>query len=155
MKQPQAGIAGGRHGALCGHVGNVGSCIFEDMPEGPWPVQFTMRQALDRQGRLLFKVREDLDELLLMAAINLQDWSEKMISIEKNANIRPISASRGGAVILASVIAIAAALWVTSAYASYKQCSRVLGQCQSACAKRPIGQDVCYKRCERSFMNCD
>jgi len=77
-----------------------------------------------------------------------------MISID-NANIRPITAPRGVVALLAGAIAIAAALWVTSAEASNKQCVRTLSSCQSQCSKRSIGQDVCYKRCERAFMNCD
>jgi hypothetical protein len=56
---------------------------------------------------------------------------------------------------LVGAMVLFAALSVTSANASAKLCSRVLGQCQSQCAKRSIGQDVCYKKCERSFMNCD
>lgn len=45
--------------------------------------------------------------------------------------------------------------WVTSANASANSCGRALGKCESACSKRSIGKDVCYKKCERAFMQCD
>jgi hypothetical protein len=80
--------------------------------------------------------------------------SNKVIFIKQN-DTRPIPASLGKLAVLASAIVMVAALGVTSAYASANSCNKTLGRCQSTCSKRPIGQDVCYKRCERTFMNCD
>jgi len=57
--------------------------------------------------------------------------------------------------VLVCAMALFAAQSVSSANASAKACYRALGQCQSSCAKRSIGQDVCYKKCERAYMNCD
>jgi hypothetical protein len=57
--------------------------------------------------------------------------------------------------ILAGAVALFAAMSVTSANASAKLCQKVLGQCNSQCAKRPIGKDICFQRCERAWMNCD
>lgn len=57
--------------------------------------------------------------------------------------------------VLASAVTLFAALSVTSASASVKTCYNALAKCNAACSKRPIGQDVCYKKCERSFMQCD
>jgi hypothetical protein len=51
--------------------------------------------------------------------------------------------------------ALLAAMSVTSANASAKLCQKILGQCNSQCAKRSIGKDVCFQRCERAWMNCD
>lgn len=78
-----------------------------------------------------------------------------MISIKRNDDRKPLSAAFGKAAVLASAMAMVAALAVTSANASANSCGRALGKCQSSCAKRSIGQDVCYKRCERAFMKCD
>lgn len=78
-----------------------------------------------------------------------------MISIKRSDDTKSISASLGKAAVLASAIVVVAALAVTSAYASANSCGRALGKCESTCAKRSIGQDVCYKRCERTFMNCN
>jgi hypothetical protein len=77
-----------------------------------------------------------------------------MISIERN-DTKSIPAFLGKAAVLASAVVMVAALAVTSAYASANSCGKALGKCQSTCSKRSIGQDVCYKRCERAFMNCD
>lgn len=77
-----------------------------------------------------------------------------MISIKQN-DTRLTPAFLGKLAVLASAIVMVAAVGVTSAYASANSCGRALGKCQSTCSKRPIGQDVCYKKCERAFMNCD
>lgn len=77
-----------------------------------------------------------------------------MIFIKQN-DTRPTPAFLGKLAVVASAIAVVTSLAVTSAYASANSCGRTLGKCQSTCAKRSIGQDVCYKRCERAFMNCD
>lgn len=57
--------------------------------------------------------------------------------------------------VLVCAMALFAAQSVSSANASANSCGRALGKCQSSCAKRSIGQDVCYKKCERAFMKCD
>lgn len=56
---------------------------------------------------------------------------------------------------LVGATALFAALSITSANASAKLCQKVLGQCNSQCAKRPIGKDICFAKCERAWMNCD
>jgi hypothetical protein len=77
-----------------------------------------------------------------------------MISIERN-DTKSIPAFLGKAAVLASAVVLVAVVAVTSAHASANSCGRALGKCESACSKRSIGKDVCYKKCERAFMNCD
>ena len=56
--------------------------------------------------------------------------------------------------LLVGAMALFAAMSVTSAHAYSKICQRALGQCNSQCAKRSIGKDVCFARCEKTWMNC-
>ena len=57
--------------------------------------------------------------------------------------------------LLAGAVALFAAVSLTSAEASVMLCRKILGQCNSQCAKCPIGKDVCFAKCERAWMNCD
>ena len=57
--------------------------------------------------------------------------------------------------IVAGAVALFAVISMTSANALSKLCQKILGQCNSQCAKRSIGKDICFQRCERAWMNCD